>query len=114
MSKLDFELSGIVADLNTRAYRHSLLSANIANADTPGYHAKDLNFKEALNAAMSNKNVNYGQFEQYRTPATQSVDGNTVDLNFERSAMMDNALKYELSLMRTSHYFQMLQTAIKG
>lgn len=114
MSKLDFELSRIVADLNTRSYRHALLSANIANADTPNYHAKDLNFKEALNSAIVRKNVDFKQFEQYRTPANQSIDGNTVDVDMERSAMMDNSLKYELSLMRVNHYFQMLQTAIKG
>lgn len=114
MSTLDFELSHIVADLNTRSYRHQLLSANIANADTPGYHAKDLNFKEALNAAMLNKSVDLSKFEAYRNPVNQSLDGNTVDLNLERSAMMDNSIHYELSLQRVNNYFQMMQLAIKG
>ena len=114
MSTLNLQLSNILADLNARSYRHQLISANIANADTPGYYAKDLDFKEALNAAMSNSGRSLDTFIKYRQTGMPSLDGNTVDIDLERTKLLENATMFEFSLLRASHYFKMLETAIKG
>ena len=89
--------------LKLRANRAELLAANIANADTPNYKARDIDFKQALQLASAKKgemvttnsrhidssgNSKLGAEILYRIPTQPSLDGNTVDLQTERSAFM--------------------------
>ena len=118
--------------LRLRSYRQELLSANIANADTPNYKARDFDFatalKEAANgrssgnlalATTSPRHLSGGLQGGptrllYRTPAQASVDGNTVEMDVERAQFSDNAVQYEASLAFITNQIKMLTAATQG
>jgi len=115
-----------------RAYRASLLAANLANADTPGYKARDINFQAALDAArgrgatVTPRITNPGHIDPspvgapagvhalYRAPLQTSLDGNTVNAHREQAAFMDNAIRYQASLTFLSGRIRQLRLAITG
>lgn len=116
---------------NLRAQRQQLIASNIANADTPHFKARDFNFKTALEGAISNRPVKLimtaanhvaspiggpgdGQQLLYRTAVQGSVDGNTVDMDVERSQFADNAIHYEANLTFISDQIRILRAAIQG
>ncbi len=105
------------AALNLRAARQELIASNIANADTPNYKAKDVDFASALKGALSGNPASLplertaanhlsgnsgetvmGAPVQYRVPLQPSADGNTVDMDVERAQFADNAMRYEASV----------------
>lgn len=115
--------------LKLRANRAELLASNIANADTPGYKARDIDFKQALKRAANNssemvtthaRHINsagmskMGAKIMYRIPTQPSLDGNTVDLQTERSAFMENSMMYQASLRFLNGKINGLLTAIRG
>jgi len=115
--------------LKLRANRAELLAANIANADTPNYKARDIDFKHALKLAANNSgdmvttNARHissagtskmGAEIMYRIPTQPSLDGNTVDLQTERSAFLENAMMYQASLRFLNGKISGLMTAIRG
>lgn len=94
--------------LMLRAERQRLIASNIANADTPGYQARDFDFAAALRVASGNgKGIAADVMQagghlapalRYAVPSQTSLDSNTVDMDRERSAFADNAVKYESTL----------------
>lgn len=119
--------------LNLRAYRQELLASNIANADTPHYKARDLDFKAALNNALSGgiggqlsmaqtsskhlagEGANpHGAALQYRTEYQSSVDGNTVNMDIERAAFSENAVHVDALLTFIRGRLGTLQTAMQS
>ena len=121
--------------LKLRAYRMELISSNLANADTPNYKAKDINFNELLSSykatgqmqggasAMSTSHPRHlggaqagGDMAnaQYRTSNQPSIDGNTVDTQVEKSAMMENSVHYQATLTFISGKISTLNKALKG
>jgi flagellar basal-body rod protein FlgB len=115
--------------LKLRANRAELLASNIANVDTPNYKARDIDFKHALSQAakssgkMTTTNARHitsagtskmGTEILYRTPTQPSLDGNTVDLNTERSAFLENSMMYQASLRFLNGKIGGLTTAIRG
>lgn len=112
-----------------RAERAQILADNLANADTPGYKARDFNFKQALTQAAggdlklaatdpgqitSGGSSGLGVDLMYRNPLQPSVDGNTVDTQAEQAAFTKNAMQYEVSLQFLNGRIKSLMTAIKG
>ncbi len=112
-----------------RSRRAELLASNIANADTPNYKAKDVNFQQILAGqstsmqTLASTNARHMQAGQdnladnrlyYRVPNQPSVDGNTVDSQLERSAFMENSIMYQTSLRFLTGRIGGLLTAIKG
>ena len=95
-----------------------VVASNIANADTPHYKARDIDFSSALSQAMSrpesgttqprqNAGIKEDFFPlQYRIPAQGSVDGNTVDMDVERSAFADTSIRYELAIQQVAHEYK--------
>lgn len=118
--------------LALRAYRQQLIASNIANADTPNYKAVDIDIQEALrldrsvsvsaNTATSNSSHLQGQASnpfqnvplKYHVPRQDSVDGNTVEIDVERSKFAKNALMYEFSLDRISGHFKMMMELLRN
>ena len=122
--------------LKLREQRTELLARNLANADTPGYKAQDLDFRAALAAstessrpgtlvatraghigAATDSTLGVGSTEaflKYRTPLAPSLDGNTVDPQLEQAAFADNAVRYQATLSFLSSKFRSLMTAITG
>jgi flagellar basal-body rod protein FlgB len=82
--------------LKLREQRMSMLASNIANAATPGYKARDIDFSSALQIAEGGQSLEAAI--RYRIPVQPSLDGNTVELATEQTAFAENALAYRSSL----------------
>lgn len=119
--------------LNLRAARQELIASNIANADTPNYKARDIDFASALQGAMSGSEARLqldrtagnhlggasgetvlGAPVLYRGAVQPSADGNTVDMDVERAQFADNALRYEASVRFVSDQAKDVLAALQG
>ncbi|MCX7088596.1 MAG: flagellar basal body rod protein FlgB [Methylococcales bacterium] len=114
--------------LALREKRGEQLAANLANADTPGYKARDLDFQSILKQSMpSNVLLDktqpahfsptesvLGASLQYRIPNQASLDGNTVESHVEQAKYAENNVQYQASLRFINGRFNDLKTAIKG
>lgn len=133
INKLDEALRFNQTALSLRGARQELLASNIANADTPGYKARDINFASALQNALAGTSAKLplatssslhlegnsgstvmGAPVLYRRPVQPSADGNTVDMDVERAQFADNALRYEASVKFTSDELKDMLTALQG
>jgi flagellar basal-body rod protein FlgB len=137
IGKIDQYLSFNETALSLRAQRQELLASNIANADTPNYKARDIDFSSALQSALAGKGATGGPLAttaqnhigrgkpsgdmlsngtpvMYRGEVQGNVDGNTVDMDVERNQFTDNAVRYEAGLTMISHQIKNLLTAIQG
>ena len=122
------------ASLRLRGERQQVLAANIANADTPGYKAVDFDFARALadaagRAATSGSPALTATAKdhrgggagggiaptlQFRGASQGSIDGNSVEMDAERAAFADNAVRYEASLRFLNGQIRSLVSAITG
>ena len=128
--------------LALRAYRQEVLSADIANASTPGFKAVDLDFAAALDSANSRrlgsdapanpKRIwlvddarqmgsaavgapdSAAQFVKYQAGSEVTLDGNSVDLDHEKVTAADNAVQYEAATTFASQTVRMMMIAITG
>jgi flagellar basal-body rod protein FlgB len=111
---LDFHSQALML----RAERQRLIASNIANADTPGYQARDFDFAQALRQATGSApatgqgiaadvmaapgngpgNGRTPPTLRYATPSQTNLDNNSVDMNRERGAFAENAIRYESTL----------------
>ncbi len=112
-----------------RSQRAEVLAANLANADTPGYKARDFDFKSMLANEVDNSSRirtthrQHIQTEQgtvsssqllYRTPMQPSLDGNTVDTEQEHTAFSANAIEYQATLTFINSQINGLRKALRG
>jgi flagellar basal-body rod protein FlgB len=102
--------------LELRSQRMSVLASNIANASTPGYKARDIDFGEALAAAEQGQNTQgaMNAATKYRTPLQASLDGNTVELSSEQTAFAENAVAYRTTLSFLNARIATVNRALKG
>jgi flagellar basal-body rod protein FlgB len=108
--------------LALRSQRLSLLASNIANASTPGYKARDIDFDAALKEATNSQSGgNTGGVDQavedsmgYRVPLQPSLDGNTVELSTEQTLFAENAVKYRTTLSFLEGRINTISRAFKG
>ncbi len=102
--------------LQLRNQRMMLLASNIANAATPGYKARDLDFSKALDLARQGGSPAAAMEGaiSYRVPVQASLDGNTVEMSTEQTAFAENALAYRSSLSFLNGRINTLTRAIKG
>ena len=118
--------------LGLRAHRQQVLAGNIANADTPNYKARDFDFQAALKDALAGRGNDDLALSKtsprhldgregsgpvklmYRVPAQGAVDGNTVEMDIERSAFAENAVHYEAGLSFISSRIKTMMAAIQG
>lgn len=139
-NKLNAEFNTLQTALRVRSQRQELLASNIANADTPQYKARDIDFKSAMQSAMQQASESgpaqqsTGQLQQsnsahiangvnsyagsgdvlFRSLIQGSIDGNTVDMDVERNAFVDNGIRYEAGLTLMSDKVKEIMTAING
>lgn len=119
--------------LAVRGRRNEMIADNMANADTPDYKARDLDFRAALAAAspgsgggvsLSTTRGNHiaggmaasgtDGAVQYRVPLAPSLDGNTVDVQVEQAAFAENSVRYQATLTFLNSRLRGLMTAITG
>ena len=128
------QLFGVHAQaLSLRAARSEILATNLANSDTPQYKARDIDFKTALQGLQKGQMQNNIQLDKsssghiandingiasnaikYRVPSHASLDGNTVDADFEKSAFTENAIRYQFSLSILSKKISGLIRTLRG
>jgi flagellar basal-body rod protein FlgB len=136
IDRLDQDLSTLRNAMNIRGYRQEVLASNIANADTPHYKARDVDFKSALQAAVGGRGAPnvpavslartqaghlggngvspHSGSEKHRAEYQGAVDGNTVNMDVERASFAENALQLEALIMFVNKRFEGLQRAIQG
>ena len=127
---LDFQAQA----LTLRSERQRLIASNIANADTPGYVAREMNFAQALKNATGNGqtastltasqpgHIGSGGASQggtfstlmYAAPSQTNLDRNTVDMDRERASFADNTVKYEATLRFIGSSVKTTLSAITG
>jgi len=112
-----------------RGKRAELIASNIANADTPGYKAKGMDFQKMLAQATQKQNLGMSQTNskhlnismglndgtEYRVPDQPDTgDGNTVNVQVERNLYLENSLEYQASLQFINGRISGLRKAITG
>ena len=105
------------AALEVRGQRMGVLASNIANASTPGYKARDIDFQQALSAATGPDGLTDGGLAgamKYRVPTQPSLDGNTVDLSTEQTAFAENAVQYQSTLSFLNGRIGQITRALRG
>jgi flagellar basal-body rod protein FlgB len=125
----DKALGDLPAQLTLFGKRSTVLASNLANADTPGFKARDIDFRTVLAAAdarqVSLKTTQAGHISAadngpggaellYRTPVQPSLDGNTVNSQVEQAEFTENAVRYQSTLTFLNGKFRGLKLAIKG
>ncbi len=131
ISKLDNALNFHQTALNVRAARQEVLSSNVANGDTPNFKARDIDFSSVLSDALSSNTNKTGLTTTspmhlssssenslasqalYRIPQQPSADGNTVEMDAERTRFADNSIKFDASLTFMSGQIRGLMLAIR-
>jgi len=129
MNLIDRALGIHPAALAFRSERSAVLAANIANAGTPGFRARDYDCQKALKSYTSELNVGMGTTHpkhipvstnidygglMYRVPTRYSSHDNTVEADVEQSAFSENALRYQASLQFLNGSINGLRKAITG
>ncbi|MDP2130040.1 MAG: flagellar basal body rod protein FlgB [Erythrobacter sp.] len=105
------------AALTLRSERMGVIASNIANAATPGYKARDIDFNAALDARMAALRGEPGDPRAgmvWRTPTMPSLDGNTVELSREQVAFAENAMAYSATLSFMQGRVNSITRALKG
>ena len=127
---LDFQAQA----LSLRSERQRLIASNIANADTPGYVARDINFAQALREATGSGSPaallrasqpghigggggaggHSASTLNFAAPSQTSLDRNSVDMDRERASFVDNSVKYEATLRFINANVRTTLSAITG
>lgn len=116
--------------MHLQSRRAQVLAQNLANSDTPGYKAKDIDFASALKSIGKGKGAvplkttkgNHiqpqgffmGAEALYRQPTQSSLDGNTVEPHVEMAAFTDNSMRYLMTLRIMSGRVKGMLSAIRG
>lgn len=131
VGRLDEALGFHEQALRLRGQRQQLLASNIANADTPNYKARDLDFGKAMQSALSQSapaavmtltHSNHLPVDPsglstnvvLRKPLQNNLDGNTVDMDVERNAFAENALHYEADVTLINSKIKGLLNVLQG
>lgn len=102
--------------LELRSQRMGLIASNIANAGTPGFKAKDIDFAAALKASAAGTDTGKAMDAAtlYRVPVMPSLDGNTVEMATEQTAFAENAIGYSATLSFIRGRVENVTRALKG
>ncbi|HTO19850.1 MAG TPA: flagellar basal body rod protein FlgB [Pseudomonas sp.] len=103
--------------LQVRMQRSEILAANLANVDTPGFQARDVDFAGEMSRLESAQDLDSLRVDsplKYRVPYQASLDGNTVELSVEQAEFSRNSMDFQTSLTFLSMKFSGLKQAIEG
>ncbi len=127
MDSIKKQLTFFGSALNIRNKRNDIIASNIANAATPNYKARDINFldefKKVTNTGeikithsnhIPTKNYNISGKAFYRDPVIASLDGNTVELSVEQMQFAENTMKYQTTLNFLNGKITKMLSAIRG
>lgn len=101
--------------LELRMQRSEILAANLANEDTPGFLARDIDFAGEMQRLDPQQAFAASSTDlKYRVPTQPSQDGNSVELSVEQAAFSKNSMDFQTSLTFISMKFRGLKQAIEG
>lgn len=119
--------------LTLRGERATVLANNIANADTPGYKARDVNFHDVLKSRLGESAPSLAPLQttqsghqtsllqpeainglQYRMPGQPAIDGNTVDMQQEKSQYALNSLEFQVAFNLLNSRMKSMTSALRG
>lgn len=108
--------------LQMRLDRAEIITSNLANVDTPGYMARDINYQQVMQDVSAQLESNADQQIErsymldvkYRVPYQASPDGNTVDLNIEQAKFASNSMDFQTALTFLNMKIEGLHKAIRG
>src|SRR5471030_1694592 len=116
LDKLNAALQFQQEALNLRAQRQEILSANIANADTPGYQARDIDFASQLQKVMEAGRAN-GSGMSLELTNTRHIPASTsagADLDLERTNFADNSVRYQTDLTVLGGQVKGMMSVLQG
>ena len=102
------------AALAVRSQRMGVLASNIANASTPNFKARDVDFRTALSQMERGGSDSIAAALQYRVPTQPTLDGNTVELSVEQTAFAENAVQYQTTLSFLNGRIGQITRALRG
>jgi flagellar basal-body rod protein FlgB len=111
---LDFTMRAIQADLDGLAARQRILAQNIANADTPGYLAGEVNFESSLQDAISTGDPSQTQITTSTSTAPTNQNGNNVSIDDANVSLIDTGLRYQLATEMMNNKFRLITDALKS
>ncbi len=126
MNMIDSVFSANEKALGVRSQRMEILSRNIANADTPNFKARDIDFKQALKDTQSNslQTTHGGHIQsvgeetrtasKFRVPFNVAIDGNTVELPVEQAKFGQYAAEYQTTLSILESRISGIRKALRG
>ena len=127
MNEIKQNLQMLGSALSLRARRNEILASNIANAATPNYKARDIDFETEIKKYQSKGSIQVTNDQhipvmrpaspgkvQFRKNINPSLDGNTVELAIEQLQFAENSMKYQSTLSFLSGKVNTLMSAIKG
>lgn len=113
--RIDEALGVHTRALELRVQRNEILAANLANEDTPGFQARDIDFVGEMQRLDTRVELaGRAPDLQYRVPAQPAQDGNTVELSVEQAEFSRNSMDFQTSLTFLTMQFRGLKQAIEG
>jgi flagellar basal-body rod protein FlgB len=113
MSSLDGTQAILEAAMRGAWQRQTVLTENIANAETPGYERREVDFQSALNAAAANEeSPEQVNFQTETQPTVASPNGNGVSIDQESASLSENGLTYEALTQMLSAHNETLRAAM--
>jgi len=110
---LDLTMQAIQTSLDGLAARQRIIAQNLANSETPGYIAQDVNFEDSLRSAMAAGDPAQASISTQNTTDPTTPNGNSVNVDEETVGLVDTGLRYQLATQSMNNEFSILSTSLR-
>jgi flagellar basal-body rod protein FlgB len=110
---LDLTMQAIQTSLDGLAARQRIIAQNLANSETPGYIAQDVNFEDSLRSAMATGDPAQASISTQNTTDPTTPNGNNVNVDEETVGLVDTGLRYQLATQSMNNEFSILSTSLR-
>ncbi len=110
---LDPTMQAIQSSLDGLAARQRIIAQNLANSETPGYIAQNVNFEDSLRSAMAAGDPSDTTISTQNTTDPTTPNGNNVNVDEETVGLIDTGLRYQLATQSMNNEFSILSTSLR-
>ena len=110
---LDLTMQAIQTSLDGLAARQRIIAQNLANSETPGYVAQNVNFEDSLRSAMAGGDPAQAEITTQNTSDPTLPNGNNVNVDQETIGLVDTGLRYQLATQSMNNEFSILRTSLR-
>jgi flagellar basal-body rod protein FlgB len=110
---IDLTMQAIQTSLDGLAARQRIIAQNLANSETPGYIAQDVNFEDSLRSAMATGDPAQASISTQNTTDPTTPNGNNVNVDQETIGLVDTGLRYQLATQSMNNEFSILRTSLR-